>query len=550
MGRTRTSVSEVEMVASSRRGDRVRRRELSGFNPIVRIGLMEEYDRIDFSVQGVFDIVSLSGDTIAEGVVNDQRWHVVPDTTTEARAVYSILTTAFAKRDGAERLRKKLNQRKHQARIVEVGTEVMIDGRMVTDNIKYRVLVGRWSNEREVKRYIDVFQDEFAPRIVRQITHSSSGTIDLFNEDFSLNQKIQDGFRIIPHDEHNPVTLYDVREGTGFHWEREVDRDYPGIFEVRVDHRGLLMALTELPLETYLKGVVPSEMPASYPFEALKGQTIAARSETLAKIGIKHLNDPFDLCAHVHCQAYSGCSRQNELTDRAVDETCGQVLMMNERVVDAVYSACCGGHLEDKVNVWNPPAASHLMGHWDAPDDVDLDTLDLTQELDVIKWVNSSPQVWCNTRIREGLPDMLARAERSFRWEVVYTRSELEDIIRRKSGEEIGDLVDIITLERGESGRMMEIEIQGTRKNLRVQRELNIRGMLSLKYLRSACFSIEIDTSEDGRPVMFRFRGAGWGHGVGMCQVGAGVMAFEGKTYQEILNHYYPGTNIEKVYGE
>jgi SpoIID/LytB domain protein len=158
------------------------------------------------------------------------------------------------------------------------------------------------------------------------------------------------------------------------------------------------------------------------------------------------------------------------------------------------------------------------------------------------------PAVWCNPNAHENIPEILLKAEKYFRWEVTYSRRELEDIINRKSGEDIGELLDIVPLQRGNSGRLMEIEILGTLKTLRVQRELNIRNMLSLKYLWSAAFTVQVEQGADGRPLNFILRGCGWGHGVGMCQVGAGVMAAKKHDYKQILSHYYPGTAVEKVY--
>lgn len=549
MAKTRVKSEDKAVHGTSRRAERSRKRELSGPDPIIRVELMEEYDRIDFAVKGKFDLIDLGGKVVEGGIEADQKWHVVPDHTNEARAVYSILTTAFARRDSADQLRRKLSMKNHQARVAEVGEEIFINGVLVANNIKYRVLVGRWPNEREAEAYIDEFRDEFAPRIVRQVVRPTTGTIELFNEDFSASRLIENGARLIPHDEDSRVTLFEVREGTGFHWEREVDRDYSGIIEIRLDHRGLLVALTEIPLEQYLKGVVPAEMPAMYPMEALKAQAVAARSEVLAKIGIKHLNDPFDLCAMVHCQVYSGTSHLHERTSEAVEETRGKVLTMNKRVTEAVFSSCCGGHTENKINVWNPPEAAHLKGQWDAPEDTDIpEKIDLTTEQGLKEWVNSKPRVWCNPSAFPDLPTILDHAERYFRWRINYTHRELEDIIRRKSGEDIGTLIDIIPLERGESGRLMEIEIQGTKQNLRIQRELNIRRILSPSYLYSASFSITVEYGDDGRPINFIFDGAGWGHGVGMCQVGAGIQAANGRRFEDILSHYYPGTKVEKVY--
>ncbi len=552
MGRPRTIAGDKPGPRTSRRSDRIRKRELDSINPVIKIGLMEEYDRIDFTLNGTFDVVDLEGEHIETNIESHHQWHVVPDLTTEAKAVFSILITAFARRDAADQLRKRLSAENHQARVAEVGEEILIERKSVSNNIKYRVLVGRWPTEREARTHLDTFKEEFTPRVVRQIVKPTKGTLELFNDEFSSNRLIERGVRFIPLNHESNVKLHAVREGTGFHWEREVDRTYQGIIEIRLDHRALLLAFTELPLEQYLMGVVPSEMPASYPMEALKAQSVAARSEVLAKIGIKHLNDPFDLCGTVHCQVYSGITNIHERANEAIEATRGQVILLNNKVAEAVFSSCCGGHTENKVNVWNPPDSPHLQGYWDIEEDSEtaIEEIDLTREQDTDRWVSSKPEVWCNAAAHENIPVILKKAERYFRWTVKYPHRELEGIIRRKSGEDIGTLVNIIPLKRGISGRLMEIEIQGTKRNLRIQRELNIRHVLSKSYLYSACFTVDVDYGESGNPINFIFRGAGWGHGVGMCQVGAGIQAAKDRPYKKILNSYYPGTDLKKIYGE
>jgi len=551
MGRPRTIIDDKPGPRLSRRSDRVRKRELDSTNPVIKIGLMEEYDRIDFTLNGRFDVVDLEGEPIETNIESHHKWHIVPDVTIEAKAVFSILITAFARRDAADKLRKRLSAENHMARVAEVGEEILIERKSVSNNIKYRVLVGRWPTEREAKANIDILKEEFAPRVIRQIVKPTRGTVELFNDEFETNRLVERGVRFMPLDDDSNVMLHAVREGTGFHWEREVDRTYQGIIEIRLDHRALLLAFTELPLEKYLMGVVPSEMPASYPMEALKAQTVAARSEVLAKIGIKHLNDPFDICGTVHCQVYSGITNIHERTNEAIEATRGQVILLNNKVAEAVFSSCCGGHTENKVNVWNPPDSPHLQGYWDIADDskLDKDEFDLTTEFDTERWINSKPDVWCNAAAHGDIPVILKKAERVFRWTVTFPHRELEGIIRRKSGEDIGTLINIIPLKRGLSGRLMEIEIQGTKRNIKVQRELNIRRVLSKSYLYSACFSIDVEYGETGAPLNFIFKGAGWGHGVGMCQVGAGVQAAKDRTFKTILHSYYPGTDIKKIYG-
>jgi len=194
------------------------------------------------------------------------------------------------------------------------------------------------------------------------------------------------------------------------------------------------------------------------------------------------------------------------------------------------------------VRVW--------MNVSDAGIDLTMNSIDLTKELDNDNWVNSKPEAWCNAGAFDDIPVILKKAERYFRWQVSYSHRELEGIIRRKLGEDIGTLINIIPLKRGVSGRLMEIEIQGSKRNIKVQRELNIRRILSPSYLYSACFSINVEYGDSGRPLNFIFKGAGWGHGVGMCQVGAGIQAAKKRKYTEILNSYYPGTTVKKIYGE
>jgi SpoIID/LytB domain protein len=318
--------------------------------------------------------------------------------------------------------------------------------------------------------------------------------------------------------------------------------------EIRLGNDARLCAVSEIPLDQYLRGVVPAEMPAGYPLEALMAQAVAARSAVLAKLGTKHLNDPYDFCANVHCQVYSGIVSEAENTNLAVAMTGGEVIYYNDNICDAVYSAVCGGHTEHKRNVWNPPDEAYLQGIYDAiPADSSHFTLDLTKEKDVRAWIDERPDVYCSLN-RENLPTLLAYSKKYFRWEVSYSRKELEDIIKKRTDEDIGILYDIIPLTRGVSGRLMEIEVLGSRKNIRIKKELNIRRALSPTYLRSACFVIDIEMGEMGTPLAFHFRGAGWGHGVGMCQIGAAVMALDNFDYRRILGHYYKDIEVKSVY--
>ena len=516
--------------------------------PEIRVNLLEGYDKVDFRVAEPFSVTDLDGESIFENITSDLLWRSRVENSQASQFIYSVLLTAFRHRDRAMELLRHLESKGHHGYIRRLGYPLEIDGQIVSDNTKYRVLVGNFLTDAEARKSLPTFSDDFAPRVIREKIHPSSGRLELYDAEYDKSAVVKEGFRIIPQSPDSIITLYGVRIGTGFHYENQEDRQYRGVMEIRLDNEGLMQAISEVPIDIYLKGVVSSEMPAGFPREALMSQAIAARSEVLAKLGTKHLNDPFDLCATVHCQVYAGISNEDPRTNEVVEATYGKVLVCDNNICDAVYSPVCGGHTENKENVWNPPAECYLNGFYDGnPKNFDKLKLDLTRERDAATWIEESPPVHCNLKGKESnfAPDY---QHRYFRWQDTYSRRELQEIIMKKTGEDIGTLYDIIPLQRGTSGRLMEIEILGSRKNLKIKKELNIRRALSETALNSACFTVDMELGEMGNPLTVTFHGAGWGHGVGMCQYGAAAMADEGKIHKDILSHYYPGTSIETLY--
>lgn len=522
-------------------------RKIQGI-PEIRVNLLEGYDKVDFRVSGKFSIIDLAGEPVFENITSDLLWRSRVEESQGGQFIYSILLTAFRYQDRAMELLRHLESKGHHGYIRRLGYPLDIDGKIVSDNTKYRVLVGNFLAEKEAVKILPDFSDDFAPRVIREKIHPPQGRIEVYDAEYDKSATVKDGFRITPHSEDAVITLYEVRVGTGFHYEKQEDRQYRGIMEIRLDNEGLMQAISEVPIDVYLKGVVSSEIPKDFPKEALMAQAIASRSEVLAKLGTKHLNDPFDLCATVHCQVYTGISNEDPGINEVVEATSGRVLLYEDNICDAVYSPVCGGHTENKENVWNPPAESYLVGLYDeevkAADQFDLD---LTKERDVTKWIKEAPSAHCNLKDKS-LSFASEYHHRYFRWMVTYSRQELQEIIMKKTGEDIGTLYDIIPLQRGVSGRLMEIEILGSRKNLKLKKELNIRRALSDTALNSACFIVEMELGEMGTPITITFQGAGWGHGVGMCQYGAAALADNNATHQEILSHYYPNTTIETLY--
>ena len=355
--------------------------------------------------------------------------------------------------------------------------------------------------------------------------------------------------------------LKNVRIGIGFHWDRHEDQEFAGTLEIKSVPNPVMqggkpwqVAVNTIDLEDYLCSVISSEMNADSPMELLKAHAVISRSWAIRAIANKPharmvngkmIND-FDVCADDHCQRYEGLRRMNERAVEAVRATAGQVLtneqMVNGKMVNEIcdcrYHKCCGGRTEVWSTCW---------------EDID------------VSYIQSVECPYCNP---EHIKALSSHGERSFDfllstclndydrettdfhdWQVIYTAEELSDIIRSKSGIDFGEIIDLVPLKRGPSGRICELKIVGTKHTEIIGKELKIRLWLSRTCLYSSWFDIEKNTpapSGEGREgaSLWVLTGHGWGHGAGLCQIGAAVMAAEGKTYEEILTYYYPGTTL------
>ncbi len=292
-------------------------------------------------------------------------------------------------------------------------------------------------------------------------------------------------------------------------------------------------------LEKYLCGVVPYEIGNDAPLEALKAQVIAARSETVsALLSGKYKGNNFDLCADVECQVFAGNNKRTELTDKAVEQTKGLCLFFDNKVIGAYYASNCGGISENVENVW--PQRSDAVPYWSSHFDSDEDLIYNPKE-NADEWIEGNPDVFCNPNLHPELPEW---SKKNFRWEIEMTGNELTNNLNELK--RIGTFKEMIPLERGNSGRIIKARFIGSEDSLELNSELEIRKIRKPPF-RSSCFVVN-KTVNDDNVEKFLFKGAGWGHGVGMCQSGAIGRAYLGQTYPEILIHYFPETEIKKVF--
>ncbi len=346
--------------------------------------------------------------------------------------------------------------------------------------------------------------------------------------------------------------LKDVIVGVGFHWQHLEDQKLRGVLEARIDNRGRLTAINELPLEEYLYSVNASEMMSQCPQSLLEAQTIAARNTILATMDKHHHADDFDLCADDHCQCYRGSSRETDLSRQAVLDTVGEVLVHGKRVADCRYSKMCGGLSEDAHSVWDGDRVPYMVSVWDGPDAkgaearhlMPADTEETARAL-----IEARPDVYCNTATASDVPQYLRYSADYFRWKVEFAREEFEASLGRFPLYRVGELKDIEVLRRGKSGRIESIRVVGSERSVAIHREYFIREAFAPFFLYSSCFVPELARDAAGRVTRVTLTGGGWGHGAGLCQIGAAMMAERRISCGEILTHYYVGTRIERLFG-
>ena len=383
--------------------------------------------------------------------------------------------------------------------------------------------------------------------------------------------------RFVPKSADASFSLYDVTIGVNFHWERQETQTFQGSLHLVVE-ADKICAINELPVETYLVSVISSEMKATSSMELLKAHAVISRSwllaqmqkrremsqgsnsffsfikkdDTLIRWYDREDHTIFDVCADDHCQRYQGITMATSRhVEEAVRLTRGQILTSDGQICDARFGKCCGGVTEEFQYCWENSPKSYLKAVRDVGE-ADDDLPDLTVEAAARKWILSEPESFCNTKDAKILSQVLNNYDQEthdfYRWHVDYTQEELSEIISKKAGMDFGQITDLVPLERGKSGRISKLRIVGTKRTFTIGKELEIRRVLSTSHLYSSAFVVDRLDVVDGIPQKFHISGAGWGHGVGLCQIGAAVMGEHGYKYDEILLHYYRGAEIEKIY--
>ena len=374
-------------------------------------------------------------------------------------------------------------------------------------------------------------------------------------------------------------SLSDVTIGVNFHWERKETQTFLGTLRFVVES-DKIVAINELPVEKYLESVISSEMSATSSLELLKAHAVISRSwllaqmqkrrevaesgnnffsftrkeDTLIRWYDREDHTLFDVCADDHCQRYQGITKETSPhVAEAIRQTKGQILMDGEEICDARFSKCCGGITEEFQYCWEDTPKTYLTAVRDIALGVEHTLPNLTKEEEAEKWIRFNPSAFCNTQDKKILSEVLNDYDQEtvnfYRWKETLSQEKLQQLIADKLKMNLGAILDMKAVERGKSGRISKLQIIGTEKTFTIGKELEIRRALSDSHLLSSAFVVDkYDKDEQGVPQRFELIGAGWGHGVGLCQIGAAVMGEQGYHYDAILLHYYQGAEIKKLY--
>ena len=416
-----------------------------------------------------------------------------------------------------------------------------------------------------------------APYTVCSLEQCGKQVVELSEGRILWENNFYDELLFEPNDAQSSFTLEDVTIGVNFHWERKEAQTFLGKLRFIVENNNIC-AINELPVETYLISVISSEMRATSSLELLKAHAVISRSWLLAQMEQRKAENNnavkqpslfktdeeivrwydredhkhFDVCADDHCQRYQGITKAaNKHVVEAIKQTAGEILTSRGEICDARYSKCCGGAVEEFQYCWENIRKPYLQALPDTmPDTTSLPNL--TNEAVARQWILSSPNAFCNTTDQKVLSLVLNDFDQEttdfYRWTQIYSQAEVKQLLEEKLAMQFGDIIDLIPMERGKSGRIYRLKIIGTQRTLIIGKELEIRRALSKSHLYSSAFVVEKVDIKDGVPQQFIIKGAGWGHGVGLCQIGAAMMGVQGYRYDEILLHYYKSAEITKAY--
>lgn len=510
-------------------------------DPIIRVAIIEGAKKVEFTPSETIRVLP-QGESGPEIVLPGKKTYTVsisdasPGQYKHWVVVESLPVARHAQLDA---VKQQWVQRGQLPDTFEVGGLFGIRGK-VFDSRQILVAIGGSKDLKQVKKLQRELEGKYGVegRIHSEITRFPSGMITLAGEGLAVQIKSPDTLWVAPQKGREQAIRYTIPGVKKSYNAGTETRTYLGQLVFAPDKDGSLVAMTSLGAERLLRGVVPSEIYASAPKEALMAQAVAARNEIFAALGVRNLADPYMQRADIYDQVYGGVGAEDERATRAVDATRGLVMFYQQQIVEAVYSSNAGGFTENNNNVWDAKARPYLRGKPDAPaKDVPAAFRDGITPENLEAFLASEMPAYSKTAPMG--------STKYYRWQASAKIAQVQKWLREQ-GYELGKIRAAKVLSRGVSGRVIRLELTGDKGKAVIERELNVRRLFG--GLKSGLFVMDYQTDSAGYITDFTFRGAGFGHGVGMCQTGAMGMAAQGKSFRDILGHYYSGIEIRKLY--
>lgn len=507
--------------------------------PLIKIGLAEGVDAIRFSADTAFSVLPL-GEGGAEIVVPaDQELTVRISDGQAGRYAFSVVVAELVpeEREQAATLLEEWESRGFDVSIEQVGSIFAVSGQRF-DTRKTLLTVGESHDRTEAQRLAERLSREHGidARVHAELEDYPGGMISIEGLPGGTLVRHRDLVWIRGSDD-TAFTIHDVPYDRWMGGEREETRRYVGALVFTADWDGRLSVVNEITLERLVEGILPAELYPDTPDAAMRAQAVAARSEVLADLGVRHLAAPYMTCSDQRCQMYRGIDYERPRESRAAQETRGQVLAYGDQIIKAYYSSNNGGFAGSNAWTWGEEQRPYLRARPDgpAPSPSHVDGLD---ERELASFLDSPPESWSR----------IPRAASTFRWTRTYSGDALTEAVVRRYPD-VGRVRSVEVHERDPSGRVVRLRVRGDDGAVTIERELNVRLALGVERpLPSALMLFEVEHTESGHVAEIRIRGGGFGHGVGMCQSGAVGMANQGHDYEAILENYYRGAQLRTLY--
>ena len=509
--------------------------------PKVRLKMVGRQEFLEFELKGNFCIKDGQDNTLTEILDSNLRWRAQVDAFTPPTYQYILFVVEVLSEPEADEITESLKTLGNEAWHRRFGYQIHFKDGSLSENFRYRIFIGPVPNKQNARSIQTKLLGNYRSQIFKVPYRKARGFLEI--SDVQVNHSFRGaGFiRVEPTEKGSSITVLGIYNNEG-----HMSYTFRHAIEFHIADDGRLFMVGELGVDEYVQGVVTAIYDKDYPEEFLKASIVAYHSTVISNLGMTHINEPYDYCRTEHCFDFEWREKVDRKLKKMLREVKGKFLWKGDIICDARQHPLCGGHTEHINLIMNRNKVHAVSGRFDVENKYIKDLpKNLRNEKKAEKWISSRPNVLCNFRDNE-IDGEFERYRQDFRWVVEYSRHEIEKLIKQKTEEYIGTIIDIVPLFRGGSGRLLEVEVLGSHKNVLLMGEQDIRNTLSESVLPSSFFQIEVEWGVDGVPSNFIFTGAGKGHGVGMCQAGAIAIAQKGYNFMEILKHYF-GT-VELVF--